>query len=160
MSELSDTPEMTDARRKAQDALNWPSMLMLITGAVGMMWAFAQLVTEFVADTAQITEQLLRNIPEEQREAFMPLMNMRTTASGVFFSLLGIASNAFFIWAALQMRELKNWNAAVAAAVLLAIPCHCCYCLSIPAGIWALVVLMRADVKAAFAQSQTVSTAP
>jgi hypothetical protein len=154
MSELSETPQTNDARRQAQDLLNWPSMLMLMTGALGMMWSIAQLLTEMLTDTAQFMEQVLRNVPEEQREALLPLMNMRTTTSGIFFSLLSIASNAFLLWAALQMRELKNWNVAVAASVLLVIPCHCCYCISIPAGIWALVVLLRPDVKAVFMQGR------
>ena len=50
-----------------------------------------------------------------------------------------------------EMKELKQWNIAVVASVLAMVPCisPCCI-IGLPIGIWALVVLMRPDVKDAF----------
>ena len=49
------------------------------------------------------------------------------------------------------MLRLKNYQAALTAAVLSMIPvCSPCIVLGIPFGIWAFVVLRRPDVKARF----------
>jgi hypothetical protein len=55
------------------------------------------------------------------------------------------------IFAALKMKDLTQWSLAVAASILVMIPCisPCCL-IGLPVGIWSLVVLMRPDVKAAF----------
>ncbi len=50
-----------------------------------------------------------------------------------------------------HMRQLRNYGFAVAAAIIACIPCiGPCFVLSIPFGIWALVVLFDPAVRAAF----------
>jgi len=72
-------------------------------------------------------------------------------AIGMGSSFLGLLVAIFIIYAGLKMKELKQWNLVVVASVLAMIPCisPCCI-IGLPIGIWALVVLMRPDVKAAF----------
>jgi ABC-type proline/glycine betaine transport system permease subunit len=50
------------------------------------------------------------------------------------------------------MRQLKGRGLAIAGAILAMIPLFTCCCcvIGLPVGIWALVVLMNAEVKAAF----------
>jgi len=74
--------------------------------------------------------------------------------SGAFVmgsSFLGLLVSIFIIYAALKMKDLKQWNLAVVASVLAMIPCigPCCI-IGLPVGIWSLVVIMRPDVKTAF----------
>ncbi len=66
-------------------------------------------------------------------------------------SFLGLLVALFIIYAALKMKDLKQWNLAVVASILAMLPCisPCCI-IGLPIGIWSLVVLMRPDVKAAF----------
>jgi hypothetical protein len=61
---------------------------------------------------------------------------------GVIWAILVFAG-------ALQMKGLKSRGFAMTAAILALIPNHCCL-LSLPFGIWALVVLSDAEVKDAF----------
>lgn len=70
---------------------------------------------------------------------------------GAFFAVVSLLVSGFIIWAALQMKQLQKWTLAVTASVLAMIPCigPCCL-IGIPIGIWALVVLLKPEVKAAF----------
>ena len=77
-------------------------------------------------------------------------------AEGHFdFSPVSIAINlvgsTFLIWAALQMLELRRHTVAVVASVIAMIPCWD-GCLGLPIGIWALIVLLKPEVKSAFDQ--------
>lgn len=57
---------------------------------------------------------------------------------------------AFF--GALRMKQLRSYNLAMAAAIISVVPCttYVCCMLTMPLGIWALVVLLKPEVKAAF----------
>ena len=72
-------------------------------------------------------------------------------AFGIGSSLVGILIAAFVIFAALKMKELRQWSLAVAASVLALIPCisPCCI-VGLPIGIWSLIVLTKPEIKAAF----------
>jgi hypothetical protein len=50
----------------------------------------------------------------------------------------------------IQMMRLQSHGMATAAAVVAMLPCNLCCLLGLPIGIWALVVLLREDVKRAF----------
>lgn len=67
-------------------------------------------------------------------------------------SITGIGVCAYIAWSMLQMLKLKHYTHAVVSCVLACIPCFtflCCIT-SLPFAIWALVVLRRPDVRAAF----------
>jgi hypothetical protein len=74
---------------------------------------------------------------------------------GPIFHILGSvvasAMGIFVLVGAMRMKRLENYGFAVAAAIVALIPCTspCCL-LGLPFGIWALVVLTDASVKAAF----------
>jgi hypothetical protein len=77
---------------------------------------------------------------------------LREMFGGIFFFLVGILIAGFVLYASIEMLKLRRWGLAVAASVMVMIPClhvFCCF-LGLPIGIWSLVVLMRQDVKAAF----------
>lgn len=64
-------------------------------------------------------------------------------------SLLGL----FLIIGAQKMRHLESYGFAMVAAILAVLPIlRPLYLVSLPMGIWALIVLTRPDVKAAFAR--------
>lgn len=70
---------------------------------------------------------------------------------GVFVVLSSLLINVIAFVGALKMKSLQSHTLAMVSAILIMIPCNCpCCILGIPAGIWALVVLMNPDVKAAF----------
>ena len=71
--------------------------------------------------------------------------------AGAAYDLLGIIADIVIILGAVRMKGLQGYGLAVAASVLALLPClsPCCI-LSMPFGIWALIVLMRPEVKSQF----------
>jgi hypothetical protein len=78
---------------------------------------------------------------------------MITIVYGVYAVFL-IAVSGFVIFAALRMMKLKSWPLALTASILVMIPCFSGYAclLGVPIGIWAIVVLVNAETRAAFQQ--------
>jgi len=62
---------------------------------------------------------------------------------------LGIAGVMYV--GAMKMQRLESWGFALAASILAIVPCisPCCL-LTMPFGIWALIVLLNAEVKGQF----------
>ena len=70
---------------------------------------------------------------------------------GFVSNLIEIAAGVVILVGAIKMKNLRNHGFGMAAAILAMVPCisPCC-CLGLPIGIWALVVLMKPEVKNAF----------
>src|SRR5581483_4616428 len=62
---------------------------------------------------------------------------------------------ALMVYGGIQMVQMRSYAWSIAAAILGIIACSL---LGFPMGIWALIVLCRADVRAAFGQSATTTT--
>ena len=66
-------------------------------------------------------------------------------------SLISLLLAPVIIYGAVQMMKAKNYRAARIAAILVIIPfTSCCFLVGIPMGIWALVILGKPEIKAAF----------
>lgn len=83
----------------------------------------------------------------EGMEWLAPLMSGTFTLVMGVFTLIGAAAIFF---GAMKMKDLQSYGLAMTAAILSLIPCFSICCIGIPFGIWALVVLLNQDVKAAF----------
>lgn len=79
------------------------------------------------------------------------MMNMFSGGVGLVFNVIGTILGAVIIMGALKMKNLQSYGFAMTAAIIAMIPCcsPCCL-LGLPFGIWALVVMMKPEVKAAF----------
>jgi hypothetical protein len=66
------------------------------------------------------------------------------------FGVIKLALDALTIYAGWQMRLLRGWGLSMAGAISAMLPCSVCCLLGLPMGIWALIVLIDNDVKAAF----------
>ena len=75
------------------------------------------------------------------------LQDRVAVVTGVINLLVGIV----VIVGAVKMKNLESYGFAMASAIIAMVPCisPCCL-LGLPFGIWALVVLSDAGVKAAF----------
>jgi hypothetical protein len=70
---------------------------------------------------------------------------------GAVLALVCIVAQAFVFVGAYRMMKLESYRLAMTASIISVIPCASGCCLiGIPFGIWALVVLNDASVKAAF----------
>ncbi len=130
-----------DARRAVQA----PAICLIVVGALGgvlqllnllshlLGWAFTQPQSTGNADFDRMIELLSSG-----------------KVSAVFVAI-PLAMSLLIIIAGVRMMSLRNFGLSIAAAVIAMLPCvsPCC-CLGLPAGIWALIVLNKPEVKAAF----------
>ncbi len=70
---------------------------------------------------------------------------------GFVLGLIALAMSALVFAAGLQMKQLRNYGLAMVGSIAAMVPCvsPCCW-IGLPIGIWALVVLSKPEVKAAF----------
>lgn len=141
----------------AQDALNIPSILIIIFSAIGILMGLFSLTAggsqqEFLSSFNEIMEQMA----EESGEEFEPLdfgADIGPAAAMINNMLVGlqILLGIFTLWAALKMRNLESWTLVLVANILTVIPClHPCCCLALPVAIWNLVLINKPEIKAAF----------
>lgn len=132
-----------------QDKVKGPAIALIILGSLGVALQLFGLVASSAMEGIYRSSGMLN---EEQLQMFQGPGRMLMTAVG---ALLGLAGSGFTIFGGLQMMKLRNWPIALIASILVMIPCFSsCGCLlGIPVGIWSIVVLSQADVKAAFQQS-------
>jgi hypothetical protein len=126
----------------AFEQIRLPATFLLVTGVLGALGAVVSLLANLLG--AGIGMAGL--VPNE--EAFDSLM---TGTVGVISAIVGLAVSGLIVFGALRMKELRTYPLAMAATVVAMIPClsPCCL-LGLPVGIWALVVLLKPEVKAAF----------
>lgn len=120
-----------------------PAIGLIVTAVVGGLWAIFSLLGNILGMGMMSLDRYAADY-EWAEWAF-------GGAFGVVGSVIGLAIAGFILWVALQMKELKGWMLSAVASILAMIPCisPCCI-IGLPIGIWALVVLMKPEVKAAF----------
>ena len=126
-----------------------PALLLMITGAIGALLALVSMGGSLVGGPQTLDPALLEGMDPAQAEQFMQIFNAMQ-GGGIFMNIINIAVSGFIFYGGLQMKDLKGYGLSMGAAIVAIIPCFACCCIGLPAGIWALVVLMRDDVKAAF----------
>jgi hypothetical protein len=141
-------------RSAAQQAVQVPAILLLIHGilsALRGLWTLVQALLFHGTMVAQQRAQLEELPPEAQEMAAAILDILANPAIAVGSSLLALLTSVLIVYGGLRMKALQSYALAVTAAILAMLPCNCpCCCLGLPVGIWALVVLLKPEVKAAF----------
>ena len=121
---------MTEA---ARSALRGPATALVVCGVLGILAAMID---------AGFNLAMLAGLMED---AWVPgWMNAAFLVFDAFlFCLYG-----WQVWAALRLRRLElGKNAAFAAAIIALLPCQSCFCITVGLGIWAMIVLTRAEVQ-------------
>lgn len=134
------TPQVVP--NEASRQVSGPATGLLVTGIVGIFFAALALIASVVG--MGIAPFIRDEIPERYVEFW-------EGSVGAGSAIVEIAVAAFIIFAALKMRELRQWELSLAASIVAMIPCvsPCCI-LGLPIGIWALVVLLRPEIREAF----------
>jgi hypothetical protein len=129
----------------AKDMVNIPSMLLIIVGAIGALFALYSTIMAFTGGNNAAMAQLANN-PDMAKYAAAgsPVVNG-------LVGLLQVAVSGLAVFGGLKMRNLQSFGLAMGGAIAAVIPClgPCC-CLGIPFGIWALIVLNKPEVKSSF----------
>jgi hypothetical protein len=121
-----------------------PAIALIITAALGIVMTVLGLVWNlFIVALVPAGHGMGHHADD-------PTMMMFSGASGIVSGIVGILMAVAVIAGAIKMKKLENYGMAMAAAIIAMIPCNCCCVLGLPFGIWALVVLNDANVKAAF----------
>lgn len=135
----------------AQQEVSTPAILLIVTGALGVLFALLGVVQSLTSSGVppEVLDQM-RNTPGMEQWADM-LGRMTSGPLSLLSNMASLALSGFVLFGGLKMKNLESWGLALAASILAVIPCcNGCCCLGLPAGIWALVVLNKPEVKAAF----------
>jgi hypothetical protein len=134
----------------AREAVSGPAILLLVTAGLGIVGALLGLVVALVGSAA-ITAQQIDQLNQMGLGGLVPLLENSSSGGTVFRQVLVLALSGVTLFGALKMKDLRNFGLSTAAAIIAIIPCigPCC-CMGIPAGIWALVVINKPEVKSAF----------
>jgi hypothetical protein len=125
---------------QAADAVKGPAIGLMATAGIGALFQ----VLGLIANIAGVGMGAMSGGNEG-------VANMFSGGLGIVMSIVGILVAGFIIYGAMQMQKLEKYGLAMGATIAAMIPCisPCCL-LGLPIGIWALVVLMKPEVKAAF----------
>jgi hypothetical protein len=133
----------------AKEKVKIPAFALMGVAALGILWQLFWMVVNILGAGASIMGGMASDMPSEMGGG---MASMMSGGIGILFGVIAIACGVVVLLAAMKMKNLQSWVFSVIGAVLAAIPCFSpCCCLGLPVGIWALIVLMNKDVKAAFA---------
>ena len=136
MTSPMNSPTPTDP----STAVKWPGLSLVIVGSLGI-----------VALLIGILLVLLGVGMGAMQGGNGGMANMAGGVFGIVIRLFFIVLDGVIVYGGMKMQKLQSYNLAMAAAVLAVVPCvsPCCI-VGIPFGIWALIVLLKPEVKAAF----------
>ena len=119
-----------------------PAITMIVLASLSLLY-------RTVETLFRPTAKLLRELAHEADIHFHPDSEVWGVLS-LTGDLFRYAINAVVLLGAVMMLRQRSWPLSLAAAILISIPClgPCCP-FGIPVGIWALVVLLRPEVRAA-----------
>jgi hypothetical protein len=146
-------PPPSAAPRNEQVSL--AAILLMVAAGLALAYSLVSLVSSGAGGDGSWALNLVKDeaLREKMREAMAKSSGGGSRVAGMLWPLIMIAANAFIIFAGTKMKNFEAYNLSMAAAVLATIPCcfnGCCCITSMPVGIFALVLLMKPEVKASF----------
>lgn len=120
--------------QEAQQAVQWPALGLIVSGVLGIVASLMLLVMAAMGTEVG---------PRQPGWAEGP-------AIGIASNVLGLVIAALVVYGGLQLKSLSSWGWALAGTILAMLPCQCGCLLGLPIGIWALIVLLKPEVKQVF----------
>jgi hypothetical protein len=165
-----DSPQLPGAASYAQQRVQVPAIALIVVGIVNLILMLFQVGA--TVRTALRTPQDIQKEAEENlekmeqlfpglQEAYKQQMKnespegLKTQAliTNTILSVLGLLAAFLSLFGGIRMRGLRSYALSVAGAISAAIPCLTCSgtcCFGEVIGLWALIVLLNAEVRAAF----------
>jgi hypothetical protein len=162
----ADVPPPGDAAG-ARKRVQVPAILLIVVGVLNVLMAFFPVQWGLGVgratpeELAKAEEDMKKNNPEQYKQ-WQEAKKQGWTLEGImrgmlifFYSWSGVdfLAGLLTIAGGVRMLALRSYGLAVFAALLAAIPfvsCSGCFLLGEAVGLWALIVLMNGDVRAAF----------
>jgi len=133
--------------QKAQSAVTGPAIALMVLAGLSVGVALLAVLGNLLG--TGLTAANMSRYGGDQR-----MMQMMSGAIGIIMAVVWVIVDVVIFMGAMKMKNLQSRGFAMAAAILAMIPCvgghPCCCVLGLPIGIWALIVLMKPEVKAAF----------
>ena len=127
----------------ASALVNAPAIFLIVVNAMTIVGALLGL------SQAGVKPDMLDGIAGMDPAAKKFLMQM--LAMQVPGNIVALLTSSFCLFGAISMMNLRRHTVCIVAAVLTLLPCTGCCCgLGLAAGIWALVVLAKPEVRDAF----------
>jgi hypothetical protein len=148
-----------DGRRGGGIKPTGPGAALLLAGILSLIGAvFVFVVYVFLLDTLVDVMRQQANqavgAQKQQLEDQIREIDQNKAQVQMLYGVLGAVGavlSIIIILGALGMMKAKNYGLALTASILALIPVtNCCCFVATPFGIWALIVLLNPDVKAAF----------
>ena len=127
-------------RTAAMDQLKGPAIGLMATAGIGAAFQLLGLVLNLMGAGMGALSR-----------GNQGMRNMLSGGIWAVFNVIGLIIAVVVFMGASKMKNAESYGFAMAAAILAKIPCisPCCP-LGLPLGIWALIVLLKPEVKAAF----------
>jgi hypothetical protein len=127
---------------QAASQLKGPAIALMVAGALEAAFSFLRLLLQILG----VGFGALGSSADAEGVA-----RMMSGGLGIVAGLVGLAVAGFVVFAGMQMMKGSQYNLCMAGAIVAMIPCFSpCCCIRLPIGIWALVILMKPEIKAAF----------
>ena len=131
-------PDTVDSESCVRARLKVPAIALMVSGVMNLLAALSVVVI-----LALVAESVGPGIEASWRK----ILSMATVVIAIASLVLGI----ILLIGAARMFDLQSYRIALFAAVIAILPCSLAFPISLPFGIWALIVLSRRDVRTAFA---------
>jgi hypothetical protein len=126
----------------AASSLKVPAIILIVLGVLSLLNSLVGIAAQLFGLEMYNQAEMAAQLGEDVGKLVGQL--------GLVMSIAGLVLNGLMTFGALQMLRVRGYGLAVTAAVLAFLPTTCCCVITLPFGIWALVVLMKPEVKAAF----------
>lgn len=136
------------ASPEIQAKVNIPAILLMVTGALILLTSCFSIIRNIINMAAGTAGAAIQQPGIDAKDA--QVIAMFSGVGGIIMAVLGIVFAGLIAFGGYKMKNLQGYGLAMTAAIIAVLPCNGCCCLSIPVGIYALIVLMDAQVKASF----------
>ena len=138
----------SDGRARALSQVTGPAIGLIVVVSIGIFFAIAGIILQAAGVAmGSMNNYQNQNLPPE----FANMMAEMSGTMGIVIKAIGILVGILIIYGSIKMKKLESYGLAITVSILAMLPClsPCC-CLGLPIGIWALVILSKADVKKYF----------
>lgn len=140
------------ARASVLQRVQVPAVGLMATAILDLafgLWGLFRAIFPPNLEEANATIQQLNN--PQLEEFFQKWMHLAYGPFGIISGLVGLVLAVLIFMGGLKMKSLRSYEFSVTASILAMLPCVTPCCLvGLPIGIWALVVLLSAEVKSQF----------
>jgi len=136
----------SDAHAAALQKVKAPAIALIVTAVVDLLFGFFGLLSR------QATLEMYSKMPQFNDPQMQQLLHVVSGPLGIFSYIFQLVATVVVLIAGIRMMALKNYVLVFVGVILAVIPCitPCCGILTLPFGIWALVVLSKPEVKSQF----------